>query len=480
MRGTMIEGKRAGGAIVLALLLAAVEVWAPRAASAEETAPAGATEEAAAETAPAKTEPSDSERIDAVETQVNILAQELSKALTAQGVPEDRSQMSRFGLGPAASKVYFRDKGLSIGSYGEVLLKVNTQDRHVGGGRFQPVDDVFDALRAVLYLGYKFNDQWVINSELEFEHAGTGGGGSVSLEFLTVDYMPREWLNFRVGLVLLPMGFINELHEPVTFFGGNRPFTERQIIPTTWRENGGGILGTIAGRVHYRAYAVNGLKASGFSAAGLRGGRQKGSRAIANHWAFVGRLDVDVIDGLMAGGSVYAGKSGQDQTSCASANCINNPVIVPVPDTPTFIYELHAQYQKYGFKVRALFSQSFLQDVTALNFALGNLVNNPQTQIAERMLGTYGEIGYDIMPLIWKGTRQSLSPFFRFEYIDTQQKMAALGIANPFFRQKIYTAGLDYKPIPQIVFKVDYNHITPESNAADVANYVNFGVGYVF
>jgi hypothetical protein len=422
---------------------------------------------------------SDAERLDEVETKVDVLAAELSKALTAQGVPEDRGQMGKFGLGPTASKVYYRDKGLSIGSYGEVLLKVNTQDKHVGGGQFEPVDDIFDALRAVLYLGFKFNDQWVVNSELEFEHAGTGGGGSVSVEFLTVDYMARDWLNFRVGLVLIPMGIINELHEPTTYFGGNRPFTEQRIIPTTWRENGGGLLGTIAGRVHYRAYAVNGLDAGGFSAAGFRGGRQKGSRALSNHWAFVGRLDVDIVDGLMAGGSVYAGQSGQDQLSCA-ADCSGTPVIVPIPDTPTFIYELHALYQDHGFKVRALFSQSFLQDTTLLNFALGNLVNNPQTQVAEQMLGTYGEIGYDVMPLLWKDTKQSLSPFFRFEYIDTQQKMSAFAIANPLFKQKIYTVGLDYKPIPQIVFKVDYNHVTPESNVADVTNYVNFGVGYVF
>ena len=64
--------------------------------------------------------------------------------------------------------------------------------------------------------------------------------------------------------------------------------TERRIIPTTWRENGVGVLGSV-GPFAYRAYLLNGLDATGFSPEGLRGGRQKGSRALASDFGFAGR-----------------------------------------------------------------------------------------------------------------------------------------------------------------------------------------------
>ena len=243
-------------------------------------------------------EPSQEERIEALESQVEVLAEELSRERTRSGVPEERELESAHGLGPAASKVYFRESGLSIGGYGEVRLQTQVTSENDGEGGTRSPNDIFDALRAVLYVGYKFNDRILVNSEIELEHAGTGGGGSVSAEFLTVDFFLTESLALRAGLLLIPMGFINEIHEPTFYFGAERPEVERQIIPSTWRENGAGVFGEVAERLKFRIYAVNGFQGSGFSVAGLRGGRQKGSRALANHWAFVARADFEAIDGL--------------------------------------------------------------------------------------------------------------------------------------------------------------------------------------
>ena len=230
-----------------------------------------------------------------LEEKVDVLAEEMGRLEAIFTVPEELADTSYYGLGPSASKVYKRDRGLSIGGYGELRL------RHFTNKKGDNQNDVFDALRAVLYVGYKFNDNWVMNSEIEFEHAGTGGGGSVSTEFLTIDYLHRDELNLRVGLVLVPMGFINEMHEPTVFFGAERPEVERLILPSTWRENGAGVFGTIADRFHYRMYAINGMDGKDFSSSGLRGGRQKGSRAISNDFAFVARIDADVADGLVVG-----------------------------------------------------------------------------------------------------------------------------------------------------------------------------------
>jgi len=156
------------------------------------------------------------ERIGVLEEQIGILAEELDALRKSVALPEDAELVSIYGFGPAASKIYQKERGLSIGSYGELRFRAFVDDA-------DEQTNIYDAVRAVLYLGYKFNDWILVNSEFEFEHGGTGGGGSVSVEFLNVDFLLHENANARVGLLLIPMGFINELHEPTTYFGAERP-----------------------------------------------------------------------------------------------------------------------------------------------------------------------------------------------------------------------------------------------------------------
>jgi len=401
----------------------------------------------------------DDERMERVEAKVDALADEVGRLESIFAVPEELEFESFAGLGPAASKVYKRESGLSIGGYGEVRL------RTFHGQGDQDRNDVFDALRAIVYVGYKFNEKWVFNSELEFEHAGSGGGGSVSTEFLTIDYLHRDELNFRAGVLLIPMGFVNEIHEPNFFYGSERPEVERQIMPSTWRENGAGIFGTIADRVHYRIYVVNGFDGEGFDAGGLRGGRQKASRALSDDFAFVGRVDVDVADGLLVGGSVYAGQSGQEQRAATEASAGEL-----LPDLMTHVYEIHAQYKGNGFSLRGLWSEAFIDEAGAHNRILGS-------GLASRMQGWYVEGGYDILPL-FVDTKQTLEPFFRFSNLDTQHKTPDGVIRDATQDVNIYTAGLHYRPIPQVVFKVDYRRFDQRSGSR--ANEVQALVGYVF
>jgi hypothetical protein len=414
-------------------------------------------------------EPEKDGRLDELEEKVEILADEVGRLESIFVVPEELELESYNGLGPAASKVYKRDQGLSIGGYGEVRLRTfhNTDD--------DDQNDVFDALRAVLYVGYKFNENWVVNSEFEFEHAGDGGGGSVSVEFLTVDYLFREEVNARVGLLLIPMGFINEIHEPTFFFGAERPEVERQILPSTWRENGVGIFGRLADRIEYRAYVINGFEGSDFSSSGLRGGRQKGSRALANDFAFVARADVDVAPGLVVGGSVYTGQSGQEDDFTIDPGGPGE-VTQDLPDALTTIYELHAQYKAYGLSLRALWTEAFIDEAGALSRVLGKAAN---ASIAQHMRGWYAEAAYDILPLFVKETRMSLEPYFRYENYDTQRDVSNLGYMRDKSKEiDLYTAGLQFKPIPQVVMKLDYRHFDPADG--DRADEVQALVGYVF
>jgi hypothetical protein len=194
----------------------------------------------------------DPQRVDALARQVQelmrqlqILTQELERQQL--GAAYGAADESVHGLGPAASKVYGLQQGVSVGGYGEMIYK----NRSNG-------DDEIDFLRAVFYFGYKFNDRILFNSEIEFEHAKTGEDedGEVAVEFAYLDFLVRDWFNVRAGLVLLPVGFLNELHEPPIFFGANRPQVERVILPTTWRENGLGVFGEV-GAFSYRVYVFN-------------------------------------------------------------------------------------------------------------------------------------------------------------------------------------------------------------------------------
>lgn len=425
-------------------------------------------------------EPASAERMDDLEEKVDVLTEEVGRLESIFAVPEELELESFNGLGPAASKVYKRDSGLSIGGYGEVRLRTyhNKED--------DDSNDVFDALRAVLYVGYKFNENWVVNSEFEFEHAGNGGGGSVSTEFLTVDYLWKEEANARVGLLLIPMGFINEIHEPTFFFGAERPEVERLILPTTWRENGAGIFGRIADRIEYRVYVVNGFEGEDFSSSGLRGGRQKGSRALSNDFAFVARVDADVAPGLLVGGSVYTGQSGQEKDFTSSLGATD--VTTSLPDALTTIYEIHAQYKGYGASIRALWTEAYIDEAGALSrstdkgfTSVGNVrtLTDTGASIAQNMRGWYVEAAYDILPLIHEQTRMSLEPYFRFESYDTQRKVSNLGYTRDRSKDvNLYTAGLQFKPIPQVVFKLDFRHFDQEDG--DRADEIQALVGYVF
>jgi hypothetical protein len=399
-------------------------------------------------------------RLDEIERQISVLAEEVENLKVGEAAITIGRESAMPGLGPAASRVYTKDQGVSIGGYGEMLLQAYDSSRDDG----TPADktDTFDFLRAVLYFGYKFSDSFVFNSEIEIEHASTSKSGSVSVEFAYLDYLHSDPFNLRAGLVLIPMGVLNELHEPTTYLGAVRPDTERRIIPSTWRENGIGVFGSFGG-FDYRTYVVNGLDGSGFSASGLRGGRQKGSKARAEDFAWVGRADYTAVPGLMIGGSIYAGNSGQGLETAGGEGV----------DIPTLIFEGHVDYKIRGLQLRALYAQADLDDVAKLNEALGFVGND---SVGESMVGYYLEAGYDVFSK--RSGRSSLIPYLRWEKVNTQESVPDGWQADPATETDFFSIGLAYQPIEQLIAKLEYRDV---NNAADTGvNQVNFNIGYIF
>ncbi len=390
--------------------------------------------------------------VEELKRKASILAQELDRLRTQLVIPEEPKYKSMYGLGPAASKVYQVGRGLSLGGYGEGHYKVFTGDQ-------QGSKDTADFVRLVLYTGYRFSDAILFNSELEFEHASTGKGGEVSVEFAALDFFLDPKFNLRAGMVLVPMGFLNPIHEPPFYFGNNRPEVERRIIPTTWREIGVGAFGELFPGLTYTAYGINGLRASNFSPEGIRGGRQSASQVKAEDLAWVGRLDyaVPFVPGLTIGGSAYLGNSGQGE--------------IRGTEVFTQIYEGHLQWHYRGLEFRTLGAWSRLDDAAKLSQALKKTIGKEQ-------YGWYIELGYDVLPWLLPDSTQYLAPFFRYERWDTQAEVAKGFEKNANLARRLWQFGVNYKPIPNVVIKADYRNF--DADEGNLADEFNLGLGFIF
>lgn len=424
--------------IVAVVALLAGSAWAQDAGVVEPALPADAGVEVAA--APAA--PSQS-MFEALASEVRRLKEDL--ALPAP------TYQSYAGLGPAASKVYFTPKGLSLGGYGEAYY---SYDPAPGG------ESTTDMLRLVLYAGYRFSDRVVFNSEIEFEHGSTERGGAVSIEFAYLDFKLHDYLTVRAGNVLIPMGFVNEIHEPPFFFGVQRPQLEKRLIPSTWNENGIGVYGEYKG-LRYRGYLVNGMKAvGGFDdKRWVYEGRQGGAEAIAENFAGVAALDY-TYEALRVGGSAYFGRSGQG--ALVDGKLVKGEL---------FLGEAHAAFTWRGLWLRGIFVYGQLGDADLISSANG-------VTVGSQVLGGYAEAGYDVLGLFDPGGDMSLSPFVRFESYDTHKAVAPGFTRDPALARNVLTAGLHFKPLANVVIKGDWQHVFLGDGAQ--TDTLNLGLGFVF
>ncbi len=409
-----------------------------------------------------------------LERKTNILSQEVEKLRTNLAIPEEKQLKSAYGMGPAASKVYQVGKGLSIGGYGEGFYQdvVGNKGQMNSDGTLKNSSNA-DLERMVVYVGYKFNDKMLFNSELEFEHASSGQGseskGEVSAEFASLDFFFNPMVNARAGLVLMPIGTTNRMHEPLFYFGNHRPVVEQLIIPTTWTEMGAGIFGSITPNLSYTTYVVNGLDAKSFTSNGINEGIGGGSRAKAQSFGYIGQMnyDPDALPGVTVGGSAYVGNAGQDQVFNGQK-----------PNVLTQLYEGHVQWKYRGFEFRTLGSWGLINNAGILSQAAGAIPITGQGVIGSQNYGWYSEVGYDVLPLIIKDTPQYLAPFFRFEKLNTIAKAPTGFSADPTKDWQIFQFGLQYKPHPQVVLKADYRNFVAKQGIQP--DDFNLGFGFIF
>jgi hypothetical protein len=327
-------------------------------------------------------------------------------------------------------------------------------------------DGELDFHRFVLLVTHRFSDRIRFVSELELEHAFVEGleeSGELELEQAYVDFLLSRSFSVRAGMVLMPVGIINERHEPPVFYGVERPLVETVIIPTTWFEVGAGVHGEVGRGWRYRAYVTSPLDAAEFSAEeGLRNGRQKGDRTNIGRAAATGRLEFVGIRGLTTGVGFWAGESGF--------------AFRPRFDVPVRLFEGDVRYSRDRFEGRALFAQVGISNAGELNDAITRTTGvNPN--IARTLQGGYLEASYRVVSGAGFG---DIGAFVRYENVDTQFRMPAGYVPLEEFDRDAWVVGATYWPEPDIAIKVDYVHQRNQSAVITAPSSFNVGLGWWF
>ncbi|MDP2079143.1 MAG: porin [Sulfuricurvum sp.] len=372
------------------------------------------------------------------------------------------------GLGAAASKVYYSKNPLSIGGYGELYYSKHNDS--VGTGSTK--DNYGDTYRFIPYIGYKFTDNIILNSEIEFEH-----GNEVWIEQLYVDFILDKMATVRVGDQIVPMGYTNLYHEPTLFNTVQRPDVEKQLIPSTWHELGVSVYGQ-TDNFWYQIGAFTALDfnhpTNGTSGSTGTYGTNEVAASNGANWirkarvgaesdkgidniAIVARLDYNGINGLQIGVSGYTGKAG------------NVKVPGQTEEGRMTMYDIHAVYQNEGFKARALYTESRLSNAGSYD-----------TNMSEGARGGYVNLEYNIMPFFAQ-TTDRLPIFFQYENYNLATKTAN---GKSFGTTESFTTGLNYFPHDQVVLKAEYM-LRHNKNYINTTKYINegiysLGLGFIF
>ncbi|MEO8658252.1 MAG: hypothetical protein ABI693_07265 [Bryobacteraceae bacterium] len=347
---------------------------------------------------------------------------------------------------------------------GETRLPVaGYMEMHVNRDSGQPFRPDFH--RFVLLFGHSFSDRIKFWSELEVEHAIVEGGeesGEVAVEQAYLDFLIKPAFNIRAGMMLTPVGIINERHEPPAFNGVERPFVETVIIPTTWRELGVGFTGDLGRGFRYRAYVTSSLTARGFDAeTGITGGRTAGFDSSFRNPAKVARLEYAGVRHLTLGTSIYSGHTG-----------FNTPGVNP----GVTMFDFDGRYSYRRFDFRGLFANTWVSQAGELNWRLEqSLGRNPN--VASQMRGYYLEPGFHVLP---RRTRNDLILFARYEKYNTQHRMPDGYTPLPQFDRSSWVTGLTYKPNADVALKFDYVFNRNASTVVRAINGINLGIGWWF
>ena len=389
---------------------------------------------------------------------------------------------------------------LTIGGYGEAAFTRNFFSDNVY--RYsRPVEYAndpshgrFDIPHAVIYIGYDFGKGWSLQTEIEFEHTGTGSavekefteageweseieqGGEVELEqfWLQKSFCPE--FNVRAGHIVVPVGGLNNAHEPFNFFTVYRPEGEFTILPSTWHDTGISLWGKTP-HWGYEVLVTAGLDGFMFDRDRFvhYGAKSPYEFRVANQLGYAARVDNYSVKGLRIGLSGFYGRTMHN----SYPNDLHNTRYADVKGR-TFIGALDFEYKGKRLIVRGNADYGYVGDAVTISTIKRNLSSNnapyKKSPVGQQAVAAGMEAGYDIAP--WFNV--SDSPFYlfaRYEYYDSYIP-AADQQDYPYTDRQRIAAGFNWFPIPEIAVKGEYSHRflkTPYNNEPSIS----LGIAYM-
>jgi hypothetical protein len=403
-----------------------------------------------------------------------------------------------FGLVPSPLE------GLKLGAYGEFHFGTRQNPAHQGQWQAG-----FDARRLVLLPSFQFTDSIVFNAEIEFEHAGSGFEaddklhGTAEIEQAWVDFKISPSVNIRSpGIDLVPVGYINQHHEPTQFYSVNRPELANGLIPTTWAAPSTSLYGRIVDNLDYQfqisssledfgddfgkrtdgnsvppfpagyAPGIDGKRALGFSRAPRGDFRQ-----LSNDLAYAVRLSYTppLIPGLAGSTSVYFTPNTTPRGAYADTGKMLGRSSLTLIDS-----ELRYRIPKSGWELRAEYAQIFFGNPRNLR---ANNDTDPTDNVGRTMYGLSGEVAYHLPMGTWLGSTWEAVPFYRYTLEDLQTRgFGGTDVNMPIGAGKLqfHTVGVAVFPTPKLTLKLNYQKVLDREPGGAKSDSVLGAVGFYF
>lgn len=393
---------------------------------------------------------------------------------------------------------------LTVGGYGEIAFTRNfySDSPYIYAKPSNYADSPghgrFDVPHAVIYLGYDFGKGWTMQTEIEFEHTGTGvalereyeeagefeqeieKGGEVELEqfWLQKSFFPE--LNVRLGHIIVPVGGLNNAHEPLNFFTVYRPEGEYTILPSTWHDTGVSLWGQ-AGAWRYEALVVAGLDGFMFNTDNFikNGAGSPYEFKVANNYGFAARIDNTSIRNLRLSVSGYYGNTMHN----SYPNDLHGEGLTYDKTRGALgIGSFDFVYKGARLIVRGNADYAMLGDCAAISKAKAVRAANDSpyssTPVGRAAYAAGIEAGYDILP--WFAPRDRSKKLYVFGRGEAYNPyIPASGQQSANYTQKLrIAAGINYMPVEQIALKCEYSHrfLKKEYNPEPS---ISFGIAYM-
>lgn len=386
--------------------------------------------------APAGAESDTEDRLKAMEMRLNSLENENRSLKQQVEQTEQKVEAAGTQMEKIASQSSPANAAISFGGYGELHLN-KLKNRNPGGTD----KNEMDFHRFVLFMGHQFNEQLRFFSELEVEHNTVeGGNGAVELEQAYLDFTLNDFLSVKAGSFLVPVGIINETHEPPTFYGVERNPIETSIIPATWWEGGAAISANLESGLTLVGAVTSGMKADSANNYEVRRARQELAEGTqAKNPAYTVRLKWTAIPGIELAGSIQR-QTDITQSTDSTAGAAT-------------LLEAHAVINRGAFGLRALYAGWKLNG------------DGPKAVGADRQNGWYVEPA-------WKFSER-WGVFARRSSWDNRAGDAM----DSRYRQTDF--GVNYYPHPDVVVKLDHQNQRSPAGQDEFDGY-NLGLGYQF